>query len=75
MTSPICKLAEYTRKISKGNFELEDIQVASRDEVGELAVAFNRMKDDIRRLIEELNQKIPGGSQAPSAGTEKYPHG
>ena len=57
VTSPICKLAEYTRKISKGNFELEDIQVASRDEVGELAVAFNRMKDDIRRLIEELNQK------------------
>ena len=54
VTSPICKLAEYTRKISKGNFELEDIQVASRDEVGELAVAFNRMKDDIRRLIEEL---------------------
>ena len=24
VTSPICKLAEYTRKISKGNFELEE---------------------------------------------------
>lgn len=57
VSSPVRKLAEYARKISKGNFDLEDIEVVSGDEVGELASAFNTMKDDIRRLIEDLNKK------------------
>ncbi len=57
VASPIRKLAEYSRKISKGNFDLDNIEVTNKDEVGELAAAFNTMKNNIRSLIEDLNQK------------------
>lgn len=57
VTRPLRELAEYSRKISGGNFDIQDVAVCSRDEVGELTAAFNGMKENIRHLIEDLNRK------------------
>ncbi len=57
VTRPLRELAEYSRKISGGDFDIGDVPVGSRDEVGELTAAFNGMKENIRHLIENLNQK------------------
>ena len=57
VAGPLRELAKYSREISGGNFDIQDVAVRSRDEVGELAAAFNGMKENIRHLIQDLNQK------------------
>ena len=42
ITQPIRKLAQRTRKIERGHYQHE-ISITQRDEIGELADAFNRM--------------------------------
>lgn len=54
ITSPITKLAQSANELSKGNFEVREIHVSSHDEVKVLADAFDQMKHNIRRYIEEL---------------------
>ncbi|MBA3497669.1 MAG: protein kinase [Gemmatimonadales bacterium] len=48
ITRPVRRLVEATRQVSEGTYA--DVRVTSRDEIGELAVAF-------RRMVEELREK------------------
>lgn len=57
LTLSIRNLAAASNQISKGNFSADDIKVKSLDEVGMLAVAFNRMSFSIRRMMDDLTQK------------------
>ena len=57
MTRPIVKLAKSAEDISKGNFEVGDIQVNSQDELAVMAHAFNDMKHSIKEYIAEIHDK------------------
>ncbi len=57
MTRPIVKLAKSAGEISKGNFEIGDIQVNSQDELRVMAGAFNDMKHSIKEYIAEIHDK------------------
>ncbi len=46
---PLLQMAVITREVAGGNFSAR-VDIASRDEVGQLAVAFNRMADSLERL-------------------------
>ena len=46
MTSPLREMAEATSEMAKGNYERR-VRSSSRDEVGELARAFNQMAADL----------------------------
>jgi PAS domain S-box-containing protein len=50
---PIAKLRDATVEIAKGNLSKRS-EVGSRDEIGELAISFNRMTDEIQKRNEEL---------------------
>lgn len=63
MTQPITKLASSAGEISKGNFNIEDIEVASKDELNIMANAFNAMKHSIRDYIAKLHDKADTESQ------------
>lgn len=52
ITGPLSKVSAAIRKFSKGDFE-QKIEVTTEDEIGEVANCFNKMVEDIRRLIEE----------------------
>lgn len=54
LTRPIKKLTEVTKKIANGNYQ-ERIEVASRDEVGQLAKNFNQMAGAIEEKVQELS--------------------
>ncbi|MCB0362063.1 MAG: HAMP domain-containing protein [Bdellovibrionales bacterium] len=56
LTSALKRLFEATRKVAKGDFEVE-IPVESEDEVGGLTRGFNQMTQEIKRLLEETAQK------------------
>ncbi len=63
MTRPIIKLARSAGEISKGNFDIEDIEVVSSDELSVMASAFNAMKHSIRDYIAALHDKADTESQ------------
>jgi diguanylate cyclase (GGDEF)-like protein len=53
ITLPIAELVGGARSISEGHFE--EIEVEAKDEVGELAAAFNDMSDRLKTTITELS--------------------
>jgi len=57
---PINRMIQVSRKFSEGDFSRRILQ-PSRDEIGELAVALNKMAQDIENKIKEIktqNQKL-----------------
>lgn len=65
LTSPIEKLAELISVVSKGNFNVRArALVHSQDEVGDLAIAFDRMTDGLRERdkMKSLFSKFHGSS-------------
>jgi adenylate cyclase len=67
LTSPIEKLAELIDVVSKGNFDVKaTAHVKSKDEVGDLAVAFDHMTDGLkeRDKVKSLFSKFHGSSVA-----------
>jgi signal transduction histidine kinase len=55
VTRPVQRLAEGAREVAAGNWDAH-VEVASRDEIGELALAFNRMTQQIREQRDRLLQ-------------------
>ena len=54
ITNPIIELRDATRKIGKGKLNTR-IEVQSKDEIGDLAVSFNQMIKDIKRITVSRN--------------------
>ncbi|MDQ1619053.1 MAG: hypothetical protein QOE19_1622 [Actinomycetota bacterium] len=64
MTSPLREMADAATAMSAGDYGRR-VTATSRDEVGELAVAFNRMADDLaavdaqrRRLVADVSHEL-----------------
>src|SRR6056297_4190306 len=57
LTRPVVRLAHLAEEISRGNFEVEDVQVNTNDEIGVTARAFNEMKNSIRRYVAQMQEK------------------
>lgn len=58
VTDPLKRLAEAADEVAKGNFELEELPVEQRDEVGIVTGAFNQMVRSIRVYIERLRDTM-----------------
>jgi methyl-accepting chemotaxis protein len=56
ITKPINQLTDVAERISLGELDAE-IHVKSKDEIGELAGAIQRMADSIRLSIERLRRR------------------
>lgn len=54
MVKPFNQLTHVAEEISNGNFDTEDIHLEFDDEFKLLAIAFNKMKNNIREYIEEV---------------------
>ena len=54
MTDPMVRLSSMATEISAGNFGIEDIKMSSVYEIDHVVDAFNRMKHEIRRYIDEM---------------------
>jgi methyl-accepting chemotaxis protein len=50
LTSPLRHMVDATEKLAAGDLTVK-VNVASRDEIGQLAQAFNNMVDNLQRLI------------------------
>ena len=55
ITNPLEKLTKGTEIIGKGNLK-HKIDIKSKDEIGELTVAFNKMTGDLKKSYEKLKE-------------------
>lgn len=55
ISKPLQKLSKAAKSISTGDLNIEDVNVKQKDELGELAVSFNSMKNNLRHLVHEIN--------------------
>ncbi|MCE3010618.1 MAG: HAMP domain-containing protein [Proteobacteria bacterium] len=67
LTSPIERLAEMIQHVARGNFDIKARKfVRSKDEVGDLAIAFDKMTEGLkeRDKVKSLFSKFHGSSVA-----------
>ncbi|MDE7207502.1 MAG: HAMP domain-containing protein, partial [Lachnospiraceae bacterium] len=57
IVSPVMELAEASRRIAENDFFIDDIKAQSEDELGELVVAFNKMKYATGEYIMALEER------------------
>ncbi len=59
IVEPVEKLSEQARRIEANDFSVQDVELENRDEIGDLGIAFNRMKHatgDYINTLQERNQ-------------------
>ena len=69
ISKPIIDLRDATRSIGDGNLDTR-IEIASRDEIGELAASFNQMISDLKRTTvsrDSLQQEVAVRKEAEAA--------
>ncbi|MFC7441158.1 sensor histidine kinase [Laceyella putida] len=57
MTRPIRLLSSAAKEISLGHFDGKEVRVTTNDEFRLLTDTFNRMRSNIRQLVQEIKQK------------------
>ena len=51
---PVRRIADETRKVSNGDLSSADLVIGNKDEIGSLADDFNRMKQQLKSLVEQV---------------------
>lgn len=54
LTNPILQVAEHAKLIARGDYRQEPIEIRSKDEIGELVLNFNIMKENQKNAEEQL---------------------
>jgi sensor histidine kinase YesM len=57
LTRPIQRLASAAGRMAAGDLETPSVPISSEDEVGVLENSFNRMRENIRRMFLDLEEK------------------
>ncbi|QRG66423.1 methyl-accepting chemotaxis protein [Brevibacillus choshinensis] len=55
ITKPIVAIAKVAERIASGDLTVEDIRVKNRDEIGNLAISFKQMADNLRDLVRQIS--------------------
>ncbi|SOB92626.1 methyl-accepting chemotaxis protein [Ureibacillus xyleni] len=74
ITNPLVKVVEAAGSIADGDLSQEDMQVRSKDEIGQLSIAFNKMKTNLQELIKNIQsnaEHLTMSAEELSASTEE----
>ena len=74
ITIPLLQTVESAKIISSGDLTGEDLQVNSKDEIGQLASVFNVMKNNIASLVQNIQasaEQLSASAEELSASTEE----
>ncbi|GAB6991820.1 methyl-accepting chemotaxis protein [Paenibacillus pini] len=55
ISRPIKRMAGIAERIAQGDLTTEDVRMTRKDEIGDLAISFNQMSGNLRRLIEQIS--------------------
>ncbi|MFC4098429.1 HAMP domain-containing methyl-accepting chemotaxis protein [Paenibacillus xanthanilyticus] len=71
---PLRAISERVRHVAAGNLVVEPIHVKSKDEIAELASAFNAMTDNLRTVVSEIRKtaiELAANSNETSASSQE----
>jgi methyl-accepting chemotaxis protein len=74
IADPIVNVVTSVQEVANGNLAVKNIEVTTKDEIGQLSTAFNMMVANLRRLIKEVSQSaelVAASSQQLTAGAEQ----
>ncbi|MBP2000639.1 methyl-accepting chemotaxis protein [Paenibacillus shirakamiensis] len=74
ISRPVTVLAASAKQIAAGDLTIQDIQLNNKDEIGQMAQAFNSMKHNLKSLlntISESSQQVASASSELSTGSEE----
>jgi len=74
ISRPIKGMAKTAKKIAGGDLTAEQIQIKNRDEVGDLALAFNQMAENLKDLITNVRHntvQVSGSAAELTASSEQ----
>lgn len=81
ISKPVAKLSASAEKIAEGNLTEEEINVRNKDEIGDLAVSFNRMLGSLKNVVGKTMEssyavdtsakELMAGSQVASSTSEE----
>ena len=54
LSSASNRMLEVIREVSENNLAIADMEISSQDEIGEAGTALNRMKNDLREMIQSI---------------------
>jgi len=69
IATPIKRLATAAQAVSEGNLS-QEIEITTRDEIGDLATAFNTMTVQLKELIGSLETQVTGRTRALETSAE-----
>lgn len=78
ITRPLKAVQEVSTRIAAGDLTVDQVQVKSQDEVGQLAVSINTMADNIRNLIREaadISEKVTASSEEMASSSGEMMNG
>ncbi len=58
ITEPLEQIAKHSTKVASGDFDLPPIKADTGDEIEDIAIAFNTMTKNIKRLFNQLKEKL-----------------
>ncbi len=58
ITKPISNLVKAANRISQGDYEFKELPISNHDELGDLTMTFNIMKEDISKAIDFLKERV-----------------
>ncbi len=74
ITLPVGKMTNGLKELAKGNFAINAINIRNKDEIGEMAIAFNQMIKDLRNIIINVNEsaiQLAAQAEELSASSEE----
>jgi methyl-accepting chemotaxis protein len=74
IAKPILAVSHGAKEVAQGNLTIEKINVSSKDELGQLAQAFNSMTENLAQLVRQVSTvsaQVASSSQELTAGAEQ----
>jgi methyl-accepting chemotaxis protein len=74
ISKPVVMMVGIANKIATGDLTAEEINVKNRDEIGDLAKAFNRMSQNLRNLIQKVGfhaEQVAASAEELTASSEQ----
>lgn len=71
---PVGKMTVALSEIAAGNFAIEPVEIKNKDEIGDMATAFNEMAVDLRRIISDVRDtslQLASQAEELSASSEE----
>jgi len=74
ITKPVRLLSNAAEEIAEGNLSIDEINIKNKDEIGQLAKSFNKMRENLRVIIHDVNltsEQVASSSEELMASSEQ----